>query len=418
MARKPKIATEPPEAATQTAPSASPIHETASPEPTAAETTAMPLPPPAVAAPWRYSLGGILGAVVAASILGGGVVASWPVWAPRLAALLPIAMQDPFSDTRMIGIADRLALLEQRLETLPSDNPNTNDGKLDELAATQQRLTAEVRTLVSQVDNLRQSVVSVGTDTRRPDEDTALATRLTAIEQAVQALSIRLNDGAARIAGLDAIEARYREQADAIAKLSSRIEQLAGLLQTERQTLAAATPRLDLAIALSGLRQALSSSAPFRQELAAAEKALHDSGSDTALLAALATQAPHGIPTLSVLRRRFEALAADIVHADAPTGSDSWFERVAERIKGLVTVRRIGSPEGASDVDASVARAEAALAADELAEAVGELERLHGKPADTAQSWLEDARARLAAERTLTELEVRLARSAPGGGGR
>ena len=131
----------------------------------------------------------------------------------------------------------------------------------------------------------------------------------------------------------------------------------------------------------------------------------------------VAAHAAQGIPTLAVLRGRFDAVAKDIVRADRMTGGEGWFERAADRIKGLVTVRRTDGPADPADVDSAVSRAEAALAGDDLRAAVGALEGLQGAPADAARDWLVNARARLAAERALSALDARIARPAPAGGG-
>jgi uroporphyrinogen-III synthase len=65
--------------------------------------------------------------------------------------------------------------------------------------------------------------------------------------------------------------------------------------------------------------------------------------------------------------------------------------------------------------DAVAARAEARLAAGDVAGAVAEVDRLTGPAAAAAQAWLAAAKARLAAERTLDELSRHaLARFAAG----
>ena len=51
-----------------------------------------------------------------------------------------------------------------------------------------------------------------------------------------------------------------------------------------------------------------------------------------------------------------------------------------------------------------MARAEAALETGNLAAAVSELETLQGSPGGLVASWLDGARARLAAEQSLTEI--------------
>jgi hypothetical protein len=58
------------------------------------------------------------------------------------------------------------------------------------------------------------------------------------------------------------------------------------------------------------------------------------------------------------------------------------------------------------DAGARVARAEVRLAEGALAAAVAELEGLSGAPATAAAGWLDDARARLAADQAVAALQA------------
>ncbi|HEX6980927.1 MAG TPA: mitofilin family membrane protein, partial [Alphaproteobacteria bacterium] len=96
------------------------------------------------------------------------------------------------------------------------------------------------------------------------------------------------------------------------------------------------------------------------------------------------------------------------------TGDDgSWWRPLLDRLTSLVTIRRIGEVDGDTP-EAVVARAERRLAADDLAGAVAELERLQGAPAAAAGSWLADARARLTAEAALAGLTTHILRTGSG----
>jgi hypothetical protein len=73
------------------------------------------------------------------------------------------------------------------------------------------------------------------------------------------------------------------------------------------------------------------------------------------------------------------------------------------KLRGLVTVRRVGAGAAGDGPDATVAQAESALAGDDLAGAVAALETLHGPPMVAARDWLEAAHRRLAAEVALSK---------------
>jgi len=122
-------------------------------------------------------------------------------------------------------------------------------------------------------------------------------------------------------------------------------------------------------------------------------------------VAMLAPYAVTGVPTLTSLRLRFDAVASDVARAAEGPGDGGWMERTIRRLKSLVAVRRTDGGTG-DGVDAILARAEADLEGANLMEAVDELEKLTGAPAKAATPWLNDARARLAAEKALTMLHV------------
>src|SRR5690606_24452829 len=123
------------------------------------------------------------------------------------------------------------------------------------------------------------------------------------------------------------------------------------------------------------------------------------------LLATLATHADEGVPTLQALQRRFGAVLAEALRADAAAAREGWVEETLGRLTGLVTIRRTGEVAG-DDAEAILARAEARLAAGDLAAAVAELEALTGPAAAAVAPWLEAARLRLAADEAAASLQA------------
>src|SRR5260221_70130 len=84
----------------------------------------------------------------------------------------------------------------------------------------------------------------------------------------------------------------------------------------------------------------------------------------------------------------------------APVAAGDWSGQVLGKLRGLVTLRRVG-PAAGEGPEATVAQAENALASDDLAGAVATLETLHGPAMVAARDWLEAAHRRLAAEAAL-----------------
>jgi len=134
-------------------------------------------------------------------------------------------------------------------------------------------------------------------------------------------------------------------------------------------------------------------------------------GDDAALLAGaapLAQAARDGVASQAVLRTRLDNVGSEIARASKPAGKLRWWEQALDRIRRLVTIRRIGVAAHASP-EAAVNAAQSALAAGNLAAAVSALGSLGGADAEIAQPWLRLARDRLAAEAALARLQELLA---------
>jgi hypothetical protein len=92
--------------------------------------------------------------------------------------------------------------------------------------------------------------------------------------------------------------------------------------------------------------------------------------------------------------------------------TSGWWRPVAERLSSLVNWRRTDAVDG-NTAEAIVARAEQRLAADDLAGAIAELEKLQGPAAAAMQGWLAEARARAAADAAVARLTAYVLRPGP-----
>ncbi len=212
-------------------------------------------------------------------------------------------------------------------------------------------------------------------------------------------------DVAVITARIDPLERALADTARAaeIAALEERMVALEKAPVSARRTAA-------LVIAVGQLRGAVSAGRPYASELVglqAVAAPLGDGRLDSAIVA-LEARARAGVPTLDDLRRRFSSLAAGLVRADALGPDPGWVDKTLGRLSSVVSVRRIGEIEGAS-VEAKVARAEARLAGGNLEGAVASLADLAGAVSLALEVWLGDARARLAADRALAEMDERSA---------
>ncbi len=172
-----------------------------------------------------------------------------------------------------------------------------------------------------------------------------------------------------------------------------------------------------LLLAVGQLRAAASGPRPFDAELGLV---LEAAGGDAGIAGAaqpLAPLAPDGVPTRAALEREFPALAARAAQAALAPEDGDWLDRTAARLSRVVTIRRVGEGEGEGAL-AVVARAEARLAAGDLAAAAEALDGLDGAPALVFGDWRRTAAARAAADAAIARLgSLAVARFAAGGGG-
>jgi hypothetical protein len=220
-----------------------------------------------------------------------------------------------------------------------------------------------------------------------------------------------------------------RPEADPAAAAAARTEaqRLAGEVQALQQRLDAiearerrdeAVDRTDqaLLLAVTQLRQTAAAGRPFAAELGAATALAKDRPDIAASLATLQPLAAKGVPTAAALARQFETTAGAIARAGAAPPSEDWRDQILAKLRGLVTIRRVGKDGGATGADAAVASAEQALAADDLAGAVTVLGTLQDAEAAAAKPWLEAARRRLQLDAALAGADRALmARLAPDG---
>jgi hypothetical protein len=141
-----------------------------------------------------------------------------------------------------------------------------------------------------------------------------------------------------------------------------------------------------------------------------------DDAALSATLDALQPMAAEGVPTRAELSSAFDRAAADAVAADMGASRDGMLGGVLRRLNDVITVRRVDASAEGDSADARLARAETKLAAGDLQDAVAIVEQLPEPAKGEMQSWLQQARSRIAAEQALSQLSSQLMRSIAGPG--
>lgn len=237
---------------------------------------------------------------------------------------------------------------------------------------------------------------------------------------------------AARIAALEAAQAKSNQAAAALQALSQRIAALEAKpapdltpLQNQMTSLAASVADLTkkigvldkaqaapsdgtaMALVLLQINGAVQTGRPFDAEYQALLTLSHDHPDIAAAAAPLAEPAKSGVASRAVLATRLHQLAPQIAAAPPPAKS-SWRSQIVARLRSLVTIRRIDGP-GQSPAEEAASNAEKALAGGDLNGAIAALSGLSGGNLAAAQPWLGMARQRLAVETALRQIETLVA---------
>ena len=251
-----------------------------------------------------------------------------------------------------------------------------------------------------------EAVTVAGPDT------TALTQRLQQTEAALKDVTARIGQLESRPAAAPADASTNIETADQRAALQEQIAKLNAALTAlgDRETRLETGNQLaheeahseqNLLLALANLRSALAGSGAFKTELDAVTALAPKSDAIVSLSATLAPSAVTGIPSLAILSERFSReTAPNILRAVPVSETAGWSDWIVAHVKRIVIIRRVnqGGTQSSDPTEATVARAEAALKANDLAGAVDAVSRLSGPQAEAAASWLADAKKRLAAE--------------------
>jgi uroporphyrinogen-III synthase len=326
----------------------------------------------------------------------------------------PAATRERRSPSAVAVLALLVALAVAGWVSWRDFSPKADDAT-QRLAAVEQRSAAlerDVGARLAAVDQIR------GEGERRAS---TLNERLTALESKLAALTDTVNGFAARIGQ---VETEQKNDADParLAMLMAENRRLGQELARLQEAVGALDATLgeknelrrgeSLVLALGQLREQMGRGAPYAGALATARSLAADDQTVLQQLAPLDATAERGVPTRTALRERFDRAAAEAVRSDRVAQTSGWWRPVAERLSSLVNWRRTDAVDG-NTAEAIVARAEQRLAADDLAGAIAELEKLQGPAAAAMQGWLAEARARAAADAAVARLTAYVLRPGP-----
>lgn len=350
----------------------------------------------------------------------GGAWIAWPLWNQSLPGWLRYALAPVMEAGRYPGLIARVETVEKKVAAMAADVAALGDrmakrgavdpARLDALAGKVQALEdkaasgadATASRLGELDDRLRTVEAATGALAERPPvgggADAAALARLQARMQA-QIEAVKTETGAA----LQKLDRDNRTLAEALARAEARLT----AAETRGGTVASASRDSAFLLAVGQLRDATRGSAPFAAALRAVRALIGDEKDAAPALETLAMHAATGVPDVAALRARLAAVAPAIARAPADGEGGGWWDQTLDRLSGLISVRRVG-PRAATrdDAEGRVARAEMALAAGDVAGAVGALDALAGPAAGAAAPWLAAAKTRLAVDGAVAAIDA------------
>lgn len=348
-------------------------------KPEAKPATPRMTPPPVVAA--KRGGGGLLGGTALLLALGAAGLSGYGVWRDLNAP--PPAMAD-------------LSPLSQRLNAVETEQQGLR-ASLDSLSKRQDALEARL--------SGETTIVARETVTVPPEAGPQGGVDISATEALADRIAA-LEDRKTETVDLAPLTHRVQTLEEVSAEVIPRLT----MLETRRQMGAVGEA---LIIAVGQLQAALSGGRPYARELRSAQALAANDTALLDLLAPLSASAETGLAGDIELREKFRLLAPAVLRADRDREGADWTDRVLGRLTSIITFRRASGEVAGDNADAVLARAEAAMLANDLPRAVEEMEKLPAHAAGPAAEWLKLAEARMAAEAAAATLaDMSLARMA------
>ena len=380
-----------------------------SPTPPSASLSATEPAPPVVGA--RRGIG-IVGAfitgIVAASVVLALALISlpfWPepfqaLWRGKAVAVAPtpaIDLQAVRADASTVAataveaakreLTARLDDLEKRVRAAAAataERPSPTEPALAELRS---KVEALERRAASAAPSPQPPAPAPAASIDAEKELAILSREIAALRTSMQALD-------QSVAAQKDEQARQREQTRTMS------EAIGARGSADQKALIAARASAVIGVA-ARLSAALESGLPFTVDLGLLAPLVQGDARLAEITSSLQPYGASGVASRATLAAEFPAVAKAALADDL--ADDSFGERLLGKLRGLVSLRRVGDVEGDS-VEARLARAETALEAGDLAKAVAQVQSLPPQTGKATEAWLKRADAHLAAERAVQQL--------------
>lgn len=371
-----------------------------------AEPPSPPPPPPPVIRRGLGVIGAFVIGLVAAVIVLAGALISLPFWPVQLRDMwrgqAVVAAPTPGIDLQALR-ADLAVVANTAVENARRDLTARLDDlekRLRAVSATVAERPASAPTSAAPDPALADLRGRVEALEKRPAEaaPSAAAPPAPAVdtekEKEIAMLTREIATLRSSISALDQAVATQRDQAKA---LSDAVGAKSG---SEQKALAAARAAAVIGVA-ARLSGSIEAGIPFSSDLNLLAPLIQGDAKLAEISSSLQPYAQAGVASRAALEAEFPGMAKAAMAEDL--SDDSYGARLVGKLRGLVSLRRVGDVPG-DTTEAKLARAETALHAGDLAKAVDLVKSLPAQTNKATASWLAKAEAHLAARRGLDQL--------------
>jgi hypothetical protein len=289
----------------------------------------------------------------------------------------------------------------------PSDNATALAGRMTQVEQQLRELAARPvtgGTEAKRIDELASRIAKLENEARQGPADPGLVNRLSMLEGNLKALTESIGIAQRRADEAMGLAREGSERASGVAAALDAVKQRVEKLEQEIAKRSAAQNidrPLRLLVAATALMSAVDRGEPFANELAAV-RALGVASEQSAALEPFAIA---GVPSAASLARELSALTPALsAAAGAPARDGNFLRKLQANAERLVRIQRIEEAPG-NDVPAILARIEGAASRGDVSATLVELGKLPPEVRAPAEAWIKKAQARaaaLAAGRTLT----------------
>jgi uroporphyrinogen-III synthase len=370
--------------------------------PSSPETAAPPAspvtPPPVQVRRGLGVVGAFITGLVASSLVLAGALISLPYWPAEIRALwrgqgtasVPTAPALDLQQVRQDAAAVANASVEAARREISERPANpTSSGPDPAIADLRRKIEAlESRPAAPEAATPAPAPTQAGPSPEQEKELATLRLELATMRNTVQTI--------------DQTVAVQRDQTKLLAEAVDKARGEASARNTGEQKAASAARASALIGIAARLSAAVESGLPFATDLALLTPLAQGDAKLTESSAALQTYAQNGVASRPALVAEFPAVAKAALADDL--ADDSFGERLLGKVRGLVSLRRVGNDVEGDGTEAKLARAEAALEAGDLAKAVALVKTLPAPTARATAGWLSRAQAHLAAKQAADQI--------------